>query len=69
MKKESNVADGERGYFADFLVAEVALKLEVDHFTLIGRELLQGAVNPGKCLARVVLFVEVTGDRELLVFD
>ena len=70
MKKEANVADGERGDLADFLVTEVALELEVDHFALIGRELLQGVVNPGECLARVVPFVEVAGDRELiLVFD
>jgi len=69
MKKESNVADGERGDLADFLVTEVALELEVDHFALVGREPLQGAVNPGKRLARVVPFVEVAGDRELLVFD
>ena len=70
MKKESNVADGERGDLADFLVTEVALELEVDHFALVGRELLQGVVNPGECLARVVPFVEVAGDRELLlVFD
>ena len=67
MKKESNVADGERGDLADFLVTEVALELEVDHFALVGRELLQGVVNPGKRLARVVPFVEVAGDRELLV--
>ena len=67
MKKESNVADGERGDLADFLVTEVALELEADHFALVGRELLQRAVNPGKCLARVVPFVEVAGDRELLV--
>jgi len=67
MKKESNVADGERGDLADFLVTEVALELEVDHFALVGRELLQGVVNPGECLPRVVSFVEVAGDRELLV--
>ena len=66
MKKESNVADGERGNLADFLVTEVALELEVDHFALVGRKLLQGAVNPGERLARVVPFVEVAGDRELL---
>ena len=67
MKKESNVADGECGDLADFLVTEVALELEVDHFALVGRELLQGVVNPGEGLARVVPFVEVAGDRELLV--
>lgn len=66
MKKEANVADGERGNLADFLVTEVALELEVDHFALVGRELLQSAVNPGQRLARVVSFVEVAGDRELL---
>lgn len=66
MKKESNVADGQRGDLADFLVTEVALELEVDHFALVGRKLLQGAVNPGERLARVVPFVEVAGDRELL---
>ena len=69
MKKESNVADGERGDLADFLVTEVALELEVDHFALVGRELLQGVVNPGERLARVVSFVEVAGNRELLVVD
>ena len=67
MKKESNVADGERGDPADFLVTEVALELEVDHLALVGREFLQGVVNPGECLPRVVSFVEVAGDRELLV--
>ena len=67
MKKESNVADGERGDLADFLVTEVALELEVDHFALVGRELLQCVVNPGERLARVVSFVEVAGNRELLV--
>jgi len=69
MKKESNVADGERGDLADFLVTEVALELEADHFALVGRELLEGVVNPGEGLARVVPFVEVAGDRELLVVD
>ena len=67
MKKESNVADGECGDLADFLVTEVALELEVDDLALVGRELAQGAVNPGKCLARVLPFVEVAGDRKLLV--
>lgn len=67
MKKESDVAHGERGDLADFLVTEVALELEVDHFALVGRELLQGVVNPGERLARVVPFVEVAGDWELLV--
>ena len=67
MKKESNVADGERGDLADFLVTEVALELEVDHFALVRRELLQGVVNPGECLPRVVPFVEVAGDRELIL--
>ena len=70
MKKESNIADGERGDLADFLVTEVALELEVDHFALVGRQLLQAVVNPGEGLSRVVSFVEVAGDRELLVvFD
>ena len=69
MKKESNVADGERGNLADFLVTEVALELEVDHFALVGRELRDGVVNPGQRLPRVVPFVEVAGDRELLVID
>ena len=69
MKKESNVADGERGDLADFLVTEVALELEVDHFALVRRKLLHGVVNPGECLARVVSFVEVAGNRELLVID
>ena len=69
MKKESNVADGERGDLADFLVTEVALELEADHFALVGRELLQGLVNPGECPLRVVPFVEVAGDCELLVVD
>ena len=67
MKKEANVADGERGDLADFLVTEVALELEVDHFALVGRKLLQGGVNPGEGLARVVPFVEVARDRELIV--
>ena len=67
MKKEANVADGERGDLADFFVTEVALELEVDHFALVCRKLLHGVVNPGERLARVVSFVEVAGDRELLV--
>ena len=67
MKKESNVADGERGDLADFLVTAVALELEVDDFALIGWELRHGVVNPGECLARVVSFVEVAGDRKLFV--
>ena len=69
MKKEANVADGERGDLADFLVTEVALELEVDHFALVRRKLLHGVVNPGEGLSRVVSFVEVAGDRELLVID
>ena len=66
MKKEANVTDGERGNLADFLVTEVALELEVDHFALVRRKLLHGVVNPGECLSRVVFFVEVASDRELL---
>ena len=69
MKKEANVADGERGDVADFLVTEVALELEVNHLALVGWQLLQGVANPGECLPRVVPFVEVAGDRKLLVFD
>lgn len=45
------------------------MKLEVDHFALIGRQLFQGGLNPGKRLTRVVPFVEIAGDRDLLVFD
>ena len=67
MKKEANVADGERGDIADFLVTEVALELEVDHFALVRRKLLHGVVNPGERLSRVVSFVEVAGDLELFV--
>ena len=69
MKKESNVADGERGDLADFLVAEVALELEADHLALVGREFFHGVVNPGQGLTRVVPFVEVARDRELLVIE
>ena len=69
MQKESNVADGERGDLADFLVTEVALELQVDDLALIGRQLLQRVVNPGQRLARVVPFVEVACDRELVVIE
>ena len=43
MKKEANVADGERGDVADFLVTEVALELEVNHLALVGWQLLEVA--------------------------
>lgn len=67
MKKESNVADGERGDLADFLVTEVALELEIHHFALVARKRLQHVVNPGERPPRVVPLVEVAGDRELVV--
>lgn len=69
MEKESNIADGKRGDLADFLVTEVALELEVDHFALVGRQRLQHVVNSGERLPHVVPLVEVAGDGELMVVE
>ena len=45
MKKEANVADGERGDLADFLVTEVALELQINHFPLVLGQFFQQAKN------------------------
>jgi len=61
MKKEPDVADGQRRDGADFLVTEAALEPEIDHFALVARQRIEDDENPGERLTRVVLFIEVTG--------
>jgi len=63
MKKESNVADGERGDPADFLVTEVALELEIDDLALI----LGQGFNDLEYLADGSAFVKVGRDRDFRV--
>ena len=53
MKKESNVADGERGDPADFLVTEVALELQVDDLALIFGQGFDDLQNLADCPALV----------------
>ena len=67
MEEKSNVADRELGDLADLLVAQAALELEVDDFTLVARKRLEDFQDPSECLARVVLFIEVTRHGRLVV--
>ena len=69
MKKESDVADRKCGDLADFLVAQVALELEVHDFALVGRQRRDGVADPAGGRLRVVAFVEVGGDGELVRVD
>lgn len=69
MEEKSNVADREPGNRADFLVAQAALELEVDHFALVARERLEDLQYPAERLARVMSFVEVAGHGDLVVVE
>ena len=69
MEKKSDVADREPGDLTDFLVAQVALELEVHDFALIGREGRNRRVDPADGLSRVVEFVEVRPNGELLAVE
>lgn len=69
MEEKSNVADREPGDLADFLVAQVALELEVYDFALVARERLEGLQHPSERLARVMPFVEVACHRDLVMLD
>ena len=60
MEKESDVADRELGDFADFLVAEVTLEFEVDHFTLILRQRFDHLEYLAHCAA----LIKVGRDRD-----
>jgi len=66
MQKESDVADRERRDLADFLVAQVALELEVHDFPLIGRKGGDRIADPADGLLCVVTFVKVRRDGELV---
>lgn len=69
MEEKSNVADREFRDFADFLVAQVALELEVYDFTLVARQHLEDFQDPAERLARVVSFVEVACHGDLAVLE
>ena len=62
MKEESDVAHGEPGDRADFLVAEAALESQIDGFALIAGQRVEDFENPGERVTGVVPFVEITGD-------
>jgi len=65
MKKESDVAHGEPGDRADFLVAEATLELEMDDLALVARQRVQDVQNLTECRPCVVAFVEVGGHGDL----
>jgi len=69
MKEKSNVADRELGDLADFLVAQVALELEMDDFALVARKRFDDFQNPAKRLPRVMSFVEVAGHGNRIVLE
>jgi len=69
MKEKSNVADRELGDLADFLVAQVALELEMNDFALVARERLDDFQDPAERLARVMSFVEVAGHGDRIVLE
>lgn len=69
MKKKADVADGERRNLADFLVAEVALELEVDDLALVRRQSLEHAPDAGQRLLRVMAFVQVAADRDVVAVE
>ena len=63
MKEKTDVADGQRGDLADFLVAEVALELQMDNLTLILRQVFDDL----EYLADRSAFVKVGQDRDFRV--
>jgi len=65
VKKESDVADGEPRDRADFLVAQAALKFQIDDFALVGRQHLDRREHLRESLARVVAGIEVGGHRDV----
>lgn len=69
MEEKSNVADRELSDLADFPVAQVALKLEVDDFALVARQHLEDGQDSAERLARVMSFVEVAGHGNLAVLE
>jgi len=69
MEEKSNVADRELGDLADLFVAQAALELEVNDFTLVARKRLEDFQDPSERLARVVLFIEVARHGELVVLE
>ena len=66
MQKESDVADRKGRDLADFLVAQVALELEVHHFALIRRKFRDRFADPADGLLHVVTLVQVRRDGELV---
>ena len=54
VKKESDVAHGEPCDRADFLVAQAALKFQIDNFALVGRQRLDRREHLREGPARVV---------------
>lgn len=69
MKEKSDVADRELGDLADFLVAQVALELEMDDFALVARKSFDDCQDPAERLSRVVSFVEVAGHGNRTVLE
>ena len=65
VQKEPHVARRERRDGGDFLVAQTALKLEIDDFALIAGERLENVEDSTKGPTRIVLSVEVVDDRHL----
>lgn len=69
MKEKADVGDGEGGDVADFLVAEVALELQIDDLALVHRQASEHAVYPGQRLLRVVPFLEVVANRDVVAAE
>ena len=63
MKKKADVAHRQPGDAADFLVAQPAVKSEIDNFALVVRKRSDEVEHLRQHLTRVVLLVEVTRDR------
>ena len=69
MKKKAHIADRQRGDLADFLVGEVALKLQVDDLALVRRQVAKHAADPFQRLVCVVSFVEVVAHRDVVTVE
>ena len=61
VKKKSDVADGEPGDRADFLVAQATFEFQMDDFALIGWQVLNRREHLRERLARVVPGLQVGG--------
>lgn len=69
VKEKADVADGQRRDLTDFLVAEVALELQVDDLALVLRKFPEDAPDPRQRLLRVVPLLEVVAHRDVVVVE